>query len=170
MQSGLQFGVGAGGSELDLSIPDTSGSTSLGDATYTAFAGYRINRWAAVEASYLYGGSFGKNTSEVFFKTEPRIATATGMGILPITQDFSLFGRAGLAHWWYTADFGVAGVGTASFSEKSNEVIWGAGMSLFVDRGLLRLEYAQSKTSPDFAGTTFDFKLRMLTLSVAWTL
>ena len=107
---------------------------------------------------------------EALFKTEPHIATATDMGILPITDEFSLFARAGLAHWWYDLEFGEAGVGTVSFSEKSNELIWCAGTSLFFDRAILRLEYGQTKTSPDLGGTTFDLRLRVLTLSAVWML
>jgi hypothetical protein len=170
MHSGFQFGAGAGGGELHLSVPDVPGSTSVGGFAYTAFAGYRFNRWSAVEASYLDGGSVKKDNSGASFKTEPHIATATGMGILPINRAFSLFARAGLAHWWYNADFAVVGLGTANFSEKSNEIIWGAGASVFIDRGLLRLEYEQTKTSPDLAGLTLNMRLQVLTLSVVWML
>jgi hypothetical protein len=164
IHSGFQFGMGAGGGESRLSVPDIPGFIDAGGFAYTFFAGYRINRWAAVEASYLDGGLMRKESAEALFKTEPHISAATGMGILPITGEFSLFARAGLAHWWYDEEFGEAGVGTVSFSEKSNELIWGAGTSLFFDRAILRLEYGQTKTSPDLDGTTFDLRLRVLTL------
>jgi hypothetical protein len=170
IHSGFQFGMGAGGGESRLSVPDIPGSIDLGGFAYTFFAGYRINRWAAVEAAYLDGGMVKKENSVALFKTEPHIATATGMGTLPITDAFSLFARAGLAHWWYDAEFGEAGLGSVSFSEKSNELIWGAGTSMFFDRAMLRLEYGQTKTSPDLDGTTFDLRLRVLTLSAVWML
>jgi OmpA-OmpF porin, OOP family len=170
MHSGFQFGLGAGGGELHLSAPDTPGSINLGGFAYTFFAGYRINGWAAVEASYLDGGPEKKENAVALFKTEPHIATATGMGILPITEAFSLFARAGLAHWWYDADFATVGLGSVSFNEKSNELIWGAGTSVFFDRAMLRLEYGQTKTSPDLEGSTFDLRLRVLTLSAVWML
>jgi hypothetical protein len=54
------------------------------------------------------------------------------------------------------------------FSEKTNQLIWGAGTSALVDGALLRLEYAQSKTSPNFEGVTLDETLRVVTVSVAW--
>ena len=97
--SGFQFGLGVGGGQLHVSEPDTGASIEMGAFAYTAFAGYRINRYMAVEASYLDGGPMRKENSESLFATEPHIATATGMGILPIGQTFSLFARAGLAHW-----------------------------------------------------------------------
>ena len=170
MHSGFQFGLGAGGEEVRLSAPDTPGSINLGAFAYTIFAGYRINAWAAVEASYLDGGPVKKENAVALFKTEPHIATATGMGILPITDAFSLFARAGLAHWWYDADFASVGLGSVSFNEKSNELIWGAGTSVFFDRAMLRLEYGQTKTSPDLDGSTFDLRLRVVTLSAVWML
>jgi len=179
-QSGFEFGAGAGGGLLDLPVPGTTGSTSVGGGAYTAFVGYRVNRWAAVEAAYLNSGSVeqltveqntaGQNIIKEFIKTDPHLVTATAMGILPITQDFSLYGRAGLAHIWYNASFGISYVGEGSFSGTSNELIWGGGMSLSVDRALLRLEYQQTKANLDDAGDTFDAKLRVLTLSVAWML
>jgi hypothetical protein len=168
--SGFEFGLGAGGSKLDLSEPGTPGTISLGGGTYTAFVGYRINRWSAIEASYLDSGYVKKQNSPAYFKTEPHLVTATGMGILPLNESFALFARAGLAHWWYTAEFGITGVGLASFNEKSNQLIWGAGPSVVIDRALLRLEYGQTKTSPNLGGLPFDLKLRILTLSAVWTL
>lgn len=168
--SGFELGLGAGGSKLALAEPGVSGTLSLGGANYTVFTGYRIKQWAAVEVGYQDGGFVKKESSQALFKTEPHLFTATGMGMLPLGDSFSLFARAGIAHWWYTADFAVAGLGSASFTEKSNELIWGGGASVFVDRAQLRLEYGQTKTSPNLGGVPFDLKLRMLTLSVVWNL
>jgi OmpA-OmpF porin, OOP family len=168
--SGFQFGLGVGGGQLHVSEPDTSASIEMGAFAYTAFAGYRINRYMAVEVSYLDGGPMRKENSESLFATEPHIATATGMGILPIGQTFSLFARAGLAHWWYNTDFGVAGLGSVSFSKTSNELIWGAGTSVSVDNAQVRLEFGQSKANPNFDGLALDMRLQVLTLSVVWML
>lgn len=105
------------------------------------------------------------------FKVDPHIVTVTGMGVLPIGDVFSLFGRAGLAHWWYDPELDLAGVGSLRFSEKSNELIWGAGASVFVDGGMLRLEYGQTKASPAFEGQTLmNFRLRVISLSLLWML
>jgi OmpA-like transmembrane domain len=96
--SGFQFGLGVGGGQLHVSEPGTAGSIEMGAFAYTALAGYRINRYMAVEASFLDGGPMRKENSESLFSAEPHLVTATGMGILPIGQTFSLFARAGLAH------------------------------------------------------------------------
>jgi len=169
-ESAFELGLGAGGGQLDLSVPGASGSLTLYGGAYTGFVGYRLNRWVAVEASYLEAGSFTKATSQELFKVDPHMVTATAMGSLPITPTFSLYGRAGLAHWWYTTEIGFADIGVASVEGKSNELIWGGGMSLFIDRALLRLEYLQSKATPDFGGVPLDFKVHDLMLSVAWLL
>jgi hypothetical protein len=53
---------------------------------------------------------------------------------------------------------------------NADEPIWGGGMSLFVDRGLLRLEYDQSKANGTVEGIPVDLKLHVLTLQVVWLL
>jgi hypothetical protein len=183
-ESGFEFGFGGGGSQLLMS-PRIDGATTLGGGTYTVFAGYRFNQWAAAEASYLDTGQVssgivgtGADADTYYsFRTEPHIFTATGMGMVPITDSFSLFGRAGIAHIWYTANFTTTDLAvtgypsqTTSFKETSNSLIWGGGMAYYFDRARLRLEYDQTKTNPDFDGVTADCKLRILTLTVAWVL
>jgi len=120
----------------------------------------------AVEASYLDGGPMKKENSESLFAMEPHLATTTGIGFLPIGENFALFARAGLAHWWYNTEFGVAGLGSVSFSEKSNELIWGGGASVAVDNAMVRLEYGQSKTNAAFEELVLDSRLQVLTLSL----
>ncbi len=168
--SGFQFGVGLGQGNLHLSVPDTPGSSDLNSVAYTVFAGYRINRYAAAEASYLDSGSVSLANAAGSFNTHPHIVTATGLGVLPLNDAVSLFARAGLAHWWYDANFYFPALGRVSFSEKPNELIWGGGASVFVEGALLRLEYAQTKTSPSFEGQTLDARLRVISLSVVWML
>jgi hypothetical protein len=75
-----------------------------------------------------------------------------------------------LAHWWYNTEFGVAGLGTVSFSEKANELIWGGGASVSVENAQVRLEYGQSKVNPNFDGLALDMRLQVLTVSVVWML
>lgn len=183
--SGFHAGVGVGGGSLDVSgfgIP----SYSLGGFAYTFFGGYRFNRWAAVEASYLDGGAVENTvilatdpvaphnpTHAWYLKTEPHIATATAMGMIPLTEDFSLYARAGISHWWYHVDGAVLYLGEeglVSSNETATKPIFGAGMSLQVDRALVRLEYDQTKATSTFFGTDYNFNLKTLTLSVAWFL
>lgn len=170
-QSGFEFGAGVGGGQL--SVPAVS-DRDLGGFAYTFFGGYRFNRWAAVEASYLDGGEVSRQEGAVEYKTETHLATVTGIGSLPLTHSFSLFARAGISHWWYTDEFDFVSLNNPTvrerFSQNANEAIWGAGMSLFVDRGLLRLEYDQSKANGTVEGIPVDLKLHVLTLQVAWLL
>ncbi len=166
----FQLGLGLGHGELNLSVPDTPGSSDLNALAYTAFVGYRIIPYAAVEAAYLDSGSVSKHNAAGSFTTNPHIGTVTGLGILPIGSSFSLFARAGLAHWWYEAKFDFPGFERLTFSRKANELIWGGGASLSVDRALLRFDFEQTQTSPSFEGQTLDARLRVMTVSVVWTL
>src|SRR5690349_2060193 len=80
----FQLGVGLGHGELNLSAPNTPGSSDLNALAYTAFVGYRILPYAAVEAAYLDSGSVSEHDAGVSFTTNPHIASVTGLGILPI--------------------------------------------------------------------------------------
>jgi OOP family OmpA-OmpF porin len=73
------------------------------DTGYKIFAGYRVNRNFAVEGGYVDLGKFG------FTATTVPPGTLTGdikvkglnfdvVGILPVTEKFSVFGRAGLIY------------------------------------------------------------------------
>jgi hypothetical protein len=104
------------------------------------------------------------------FATHPRIAAVSALGILPLNEEFSLFVRAGGAHWWYDANFAVAGVGGVTLSESSTDLLWGAGATMYVDHALLRLEYKQSQTSLNVNGATLDGRWTLISLSVVWML
>jgi OOP family OmpA-OmpF porin len=167
--SGFEIGGGVGGSQI--TVPAVFDG-NVGGFAYTVFGGYRFNRWVTVETSYLGGGPVSITGGSEEYHTDPHLVTVTGMGMLPLTQEFSLFARAGVAHWWYTNEFDFVAKDQptvrATFNESATAPIWGGGMALFIDRGLLRLEYDQSKANGSIGGVPVDLKLQTLTLQVAW--
>jgi hypothetical protein len=95
---GLQFGIGAG--QSNWHIPDLPGSNDLHAVGFQAFLGYRLVPFLAVETSYLDGGSLSRSIpvtqgESISISTHPHLVTATALGILPLSQDYSLFARAG---------------------------------------------------------------------------
>ena len=164
LDPGLQFGIGAGQSNWHIPDLPASDPKSVG---FQAFLGYRLIRYLAFEASYLDGGSLGRSIpvtqgESISISTHPHLVTATALGILPLTQDYSLFARAGADHAWYHTQIAVTGVGSASVALRSNEFIWGAGGSMYVDHALVRAEYEQTKVSPG--------QLRLISVSIVWML
>jgi OOP family OmpA-OmpF porin len=168
-RTGWQFGGGAGQSTLNLSVTGTPGSIDLHKLGYQVFGGYRFGRYAAAEVSYLNGGTVSLDGGGATVEINPRMFTATGMGILPLNEDFALFARAGLAHWFYDLNVTEPGVGTGTVSETANEPIFGVGASLFMDRALVRLEFEQTQTSVNGGSAgNLDERLRLISLSVVW--
>jgi hypothetical protein len=90
------------------------------------------------------------------------------IGYEPLNNTFSVFARAGGAHWWYHQHL-VAPAGSVSLSQNANAFIWGAGASAYADGALLRLEYEQSKSSGNVDGLLpYDLRLRLISFSIVW--
>jgi OmpA-OmpF porin, OOP family len=96
------------------------------DTGWKLFVGYRFNRYFAVEGGYTSLGEYGyqgqvttdPGTVDGTFKADDWNAFA--IGIVPLTDEFELFGKAGLGYW--QADLAVTGTfagRTAQAAESS---------------------------------------------------
>jgi OOP family OmpA-OmpF porin len=106
--AGLDLGrsrLGMNGSDVDgaLANQGIASSTSL-DQTDTSFAvngGYRFNRYFALEGAYErlgrfdYTASTGADTIDGKFKASA--LSLAGVGFYPLSNEWSLYGKAGLA-------------------------------------------------------------------------
>jgi OmpA-OmpF porin, OOP family len=106
--AGLDLGrsrLGMNGGDVDgaLANQGIASATSL-DQTDTAFGvngGYRFNRYFALEGAYARLGSFdysaptGTDTIDGKFKASA--LSLAGVGIYPLSPQWSLYGKAGLA-------------------------------------------------------------------------
>jgi OOP family OmpA-OmpF porin len=107
--AGLDLGrsrLGMGGADIDgaLANQGLAGSSSV-DQSDTAFGingGYRFNRNFAVEAAwerlgdFAYSSNTGTDTIDGKFKANA--LSLAGVGIYPLTPNWSVYGKAGLAH------------------------------------------------------------------------
>lgn len=85
---GFYGGLGLGRSDTDL-----AGATDKTDTVWKAFGGYQLNRYFAVEGGYV---DLGKaSTAGATFDSKAWQASAVGS--LPLTQQFALTGKLGLA-------------------------------------------------------------------------
>ncbi|HEX6321484.1 MAG TPA: outer membrane beta-barrel protein [Burkholderiales bacterium] len=111
------------------------------DSGFKLFGGYRVNRNFAVEGSYFDYGSFRANgqTFGVPFRVSGD-ATAWGfaaLGILPVGERFSLFGKAGLLMTDMTiTGAGVGGAGTEDESDSGLHIGVGAMFNLTRNFGI----------------------------------
>jgi len=106
------------------------------DSAWKLFGGYQFNRHFAIEASYFDYGSV--SASGQTFGVPFRItgdATAFGLaavGILPVANHFSLFGKLGLLRT--EVDVTASGVGGA-FTESDSETGLHVGIGLMFNLG-----------------------------------
>jgi len=114
------FYLGAGVSDSNFSVTDGTDCGAFGfcdrwhreghsDSGWTATAGYRVNRWFAIEASYVDAGKPRWDDFFVFvpslggvYDVESTVAMKTkevaAVGILPLGT-FDLYAKLGAAHW-----------------------------------------------------------------------
>jgi len=97
------------GSVLDGGYNTTSISEDNRDTGYKIFGGYQFNRNFALEGGYFDLGKFGFKANTVTTVPPPSLGTLSGtvkfkglnldaVGILPISEKFSAFGRVGLIY------------------------------------------------------------------------
>lgn len=139
ISSGLQQGGFA-----SSSIVDDDRSTG-----FKLFGGYQFNRYFALEGGYFDLGKFGYTATTVPAGTLRGDIRLKGLnldavGLLPITERLSAFGRVGVAYADARDTFrgtGAVNVGTASAQKREANLKFGVGMQYaFSDALAMRLE------------------------------
>jgi len=134
--------LGSGFSSTTISEDDNS-------TDYKIFGGYQVNRYFAMEAGFFELGDFGYTASTVPPGTLTGEILVRGInfdlvGILPISDKFSAFARAGVTRAETEADFsgtGAVNVINANPSEYDNKYKYGVGVEYKMTESLgLRAE------------------------------
>jgi hypothetical protein len=107
--AGGYLGVGFGQSSVDVEpvyyFIDATTSVSDTDTAFKIFGGYEFNRNIALEGGYTYFGEFGVDYRALYssyfesYKTNAGAFYVAAVGSIPLGP-VSLFGKAGLAHWF----------------------------------------------------------------------
>jgi len=127
------------------------------DTAWRLFAGYQINRNFAAELGYAdFGKSKASGTvsgASVDATAEANAWDLVGLGIWPIGNQFSIYGKLGAYHGKVkgsgTVSFGGA-TGTGNTSGSNNDVTYGVGAGFDFNRNLgLRAEYQKYKDVGD---------------------
>lgn len=124
----------------------SSTSTDDTDTGWKAFAGYRFMKYLAVEGAYTNFGEATANTivtapgaGIVNTTVESEAWTVSALGILPLGDRFSLFGRLGVNFW--NVDVSATGTGSggtasASDSDDGTDWVYGVGAAFSINKNL----------------------------------
>jgi hypothetical protein len=141
---GFTFGVGVAETYYDLNPSATGGVTGKDHATgWEAFAGYRVNRYVAVEATYFDGGELRESIPGMDLKLTAKGYGGSVIGTLPVGESFGFFARAG----YIAGEIKLRAsslFGTSVVKSDDDTVIVGAGVMATMDTVHVRLEYGQA--------------------------
>lgn len=143
-RSGAYLGAGAGqvtAEESDFGLKGT-------DTAFKVFGGYQVNEYVGFELAYIDGGSPSDAVGIYYAQADVTALQASILPSVPLSENFSLYGRLGLLKWDVDVSSSFGG-----YSDDGNDFSWGAGMKLAAGRFVIRAEYEQSDID------TFDYQL-----------
>jgi len=133
--SGFYAGVGAGQALVDERAYDDE------DTAFSVFGGYQFHRNFALEAGYSDFGSLEPDAAGT--DLELTSASLTAVGILPFTERFSGYAKAGFQRW--ELDRAIPGL-TGTAKDDGTDPVYGLGLQYrFSDLVALRGEYTRSE-------------------------
>lgn len=141
VQPGFYAGAGFGTTKIDDDgLDDVDFDDS--DTGFKIFGGYSFNQNFAIEATYFdlgeASGSFGVGDN---FDVGISGFGVSAVGVLPLSDTFSLFGKLGYASYDIDAHVELAGVGSGSASDSQSDMTFGAGAALSFGQFEARAEF-----------------------------
>lgn len=143
VQPSFYMGAGFGSTKIDddgfdgIDFDDS-------DTGFKVFGGYNFNQNFAVEVSYFdlgeASGSFDDFLGPVTFDVGVSGFSASAVGVLPLSDMFSLFGKLGYASYDIDAHASIGGE-SGSGSESESDMVYGVGAALGFGQFGVRLEY-----------------------------
>lgn len=131
---GWYVGGSIGQMEADGDCP-AGFSCDLKDTAWKIFGGYRINRNFAAEAFWGQWGDISLTLGGATATVEASTIGIAGLGILPLGQQFEVFGKLGIG----STDLEATGSGLAagfSSEESGRDLMFGAGAAYNFTRNL----------------------------------
>lgn len=150
-KDGLVLGLGAGKGELQLdegsNFPNSD--TDDEDSTKNAFIGYRDGDALSFELGYHDLGEFEVSNGLTTLSGETDSVSLSALLGLPLTERFSIFGRAGFHHW--TVETASNAFGPRDRDEANGtDVMYGAGIrGEITENAAIRLQYDKMKLSDE---------------------
>lgn len=128
-ETGFYLGGTIGQSDADVDCEGTA-TCDAKDTAWRIFGGYQINRHFAVEVGYHDLGKVSATfttpiAGDVSIKSNAWEFLAVGK--LPVANQFSLYGKAGLFRGEAKASANVVGLGSGSLKETNIDLTYGFG-------------------------------------------
>jgi OOP family OmpA-OmpF porin len=131
---GGYVGVNVGSAEQKASV-DNMGSESKSKTGYKLYGGYDFTKNFGVEAGYVDFAKIESSDGSVSSSLHPTAVYVAATGILPLNEQFSLFGKVGVSmnHTKATVSNGVA---SANGSDDRTTALIGVGAAYNVSKNL----------------------------------
>jgi OOP family OmpA-OmpF porin len=143
---GFYIGGSYGQTEAQGSCP-AGFSCDLKDTGWKVFGGYRLNRNFAVEGFYGNWGEITVGVGAASAKVESTTFGVAALGILPLGEQFELFGKLGLGSTDIEATGSGPG-GSATASDSGSDVLFGVGAAFNFTRNFaIRAEWERLNDS-----------------------
>ena len=130
---GAYVGVGVGQASVDIECDlDISCTADDSDTAFKIYGGYKFTPNFAIEGGYVDGGEYKVSGSDSFFGTASATFEASGfniaaVGIIPLSDRFSLHGKAGIFLWDLDVSVTSSTQGSGSLSESGTDPMFGVG-------------------------------------------
>lgn len=169
--AGFYLGAAIGQTQVDL---DCTGASTCDDkdSSWKIFAGYQLNRNFALEFGYAdLGEASLSGPTPPFGTTSAKIeATAfelVAVGLLPIADRFSIYGKLGLYRADTDAQATVTALGSASESDSNTDLTFGVGVRYDFTRNLgIRAEW--QRYSDVSAGAFGEGDIDVIGIGLLW--
>jgi outer membrane protein with beta-barrel domain len=141
VQPGFYMGAGFGSTKIDDDgFDDIDFDDS--DVGFKLFGGYSFNQNFAIEATYF---DLGEASGSLGFGDTFDVGISgfgvSAVGVLPLSDTFSLFGKLGYATYDIDAHVELAGVGSGNASESESDMTFGAGAAMSFGQFEARAEF-----------------------------
>lgn len=173
--SGFYIGGGIGratlSGDMNFNVNGERPKLDDWDTAWRAIAGYQLNKYLALQVEYIDTGTQEQHLTGgigLAMDAQTTNTVASVIGILPITDSFSVYGKVG--YDFYNADFQIIGrervppanVAVREFlrierKESGEELLYGAGVRFTRDAFTFNLQY--EIVDVDFEAKLFNERL-----------
>jgi opacity protein-like surface antigen len=163
--------IRGGASVGRLSLDDENISFKEHSTSWDVFVGYEFNRYLAVEAGRLNGGTPTQTIENGgVFDNEVENSSwhASAIGSWPFNDIASVYVRGGISSWHSKLNLSLNNVVYSSASDSGTAPVYGFGFGINIDSGQVRVEYDLSQIKIPNGAVTETMDLSQWSLGIIW--